>query len=163
MATVELTYESESQVLEFDARQKCRIGPVQVVRRGMRITSLEVFEHGDVPLVEPHALDYAQNEPDSEWADAIAVFRAAQPSDFKGDRIGRANTHLRLTALGFLSAPYPVGTFDGMGIGEWGRFLCESEGLAEIRLNGSAMWSRERDALRDAEALLDAADGGMGA
>lgn len=164
MATIELTYELESQVLEFDARQKCRIGPVQVARRGSRVTSMEVLEYGDVPSIEPHALDYAQHEPGTQWGDAIAVYRAAQPSDFKADRIGRTNARLRLTALGFLSAAYPVGTFAKMdSIDEWGRFLSENEGLAEILRNGSVMWSRERDALRDAEALLDAADGGMGA
>lgn len=103
------------------------------------------------------------NEPDSEWADAIAVYRAAQPLDFT-DKIGKTDAHLRLHALGFLSGPYPVGTFAEMGsIAEWGRFLNENEGLTEVLRSGSVMWSREKDALRDAEALLDEVDGGMGA
>ena len=77
------------------------------------------------------------NEPDSEWADAIAVYRAAQPSDFT-DKIGKTDAHLRLHALGFLSGPYPVGTFAEMGgIAEWGRFLNENEGLTEVLRSGS--------------------------
>ena len=110
-----------------------------------------------------NVLDHVNNEHDSEWADAIAVYRAAQPSDFT-DKIGKTDAHLRLHALGFLSGPYPVGTFAEMGsIAEWGRFLNENEGLTEVLRSGSVMWSREKDALRDAEALLDEVDGGMGA
>lgn len=110
-----------------------------------------------------NVLDHVNNEPDSEWADAIAVYRAAQPSDFT-DKIGKTDAHLRLHALGFPSGPYPVGTFAEMGsIAEWGRFLNENEDLTEVLRSGSVMWSREKDALRDAEALLDEVDGGMGA
>ena len=57
---------------------------------------------------------------------------------------------------------YPLGTFEGMSIDEWGRFLHEREGIEEVRVNGSAIWSARVSAVDDALAALEAVRDDLG-
>lgn len=51
-----------------------------------------------------------------------------------------------------ISYDYKVGTFDGMSEAEWCRFLNRHEGVTEIRLNGSTVWSLAAELAAEAKA-----------